>query len=78
MKKQLVLLISITFLSFFLVANVVAQDQKKVETKAKTEQVKKEVPSKCATCPSAATCAEKKAAPVEAVTKDKKKVAKKK
>ena len=78
MKKQLALLVSITFLSFFLVINVMAQDQKKVDKKAKTETVKKEVPAKCKACPSAAKCLDKKETPAKKTTKAKKKTTKKK
>ena len=73
MKKQLVLLFSIVFLSFFLVINVSAQEKKKVVEKAKIE-----VPSKCKGCPSLKKCTGDTTTPVKAVIKNKKKVSDKK
>lgn len=73
MKKQIVLLFSIIFLSFFLVINVAAQDKKKV-----VEKAKKEIPAKCKGCPSLKTCTGDTTNPVKAVVKTKKKVSDKK
>ena len=64
MKKRIILLSSIIVLSFFVVNSVVAQEKPQEPKKAKTEMVKKDVSSKCGSCPSLAKC--NKEAAVEA------------
>ena len=59
MKKRILFLASVTLLSFIFVMGASAQekvqDTKKV-AKAKTELTKKEIPAKCAACPSLTKC----------------------
>lgn len=59
MKRRIVLLASLTLLSFIFVAGVLAQDQAQVvkkDVKAKKALVKQEIPKKCAECPSLSKC----------------------
>ncbi len=56
MKKRIILLTTTLILSFFVVNSVVAQDKPQEPKKAKTEMVKKDVSSKCGSCPSLAKC----------------------
>jgi len=56
MKKRIILLSSMVILSFFVVNSVVAQEKPQEPKKAKTEMVKKDVSSKCGSCPSLAKC----------------------
>ncbi len=57
MKKRIILLSSITLLSFFMVTSVVAQEKTQdVKKTAKTEMVKKDISKKCKACPSLSKC----------------------
>ncbi|MCK5136799.1 MAG: hypothetical protein KAR19_13495 [Bacteroidales bacterium] len=57
MKKRVIQLSSIIFLSFFMIASVVAQEKPQdVKKKAKTEMVKKDISKKCKGCPSLEKC----------------------
>lgn len=59
MKKRIILLSSITLLSFFIVTSVVAQEKTndvEKKAKAKTEIVKKDISSKCKGCPTLDKC----------------------
>lgn len=57
MKKRIILLSSITLLSFFLVTNAVAQEKTKESKKiVKKEMVKKDISSKCQGCPTLDKC----------------------
>lgn len=57
MKKRIILLSSITLLSFFMITSVVAQEKTQdVKKKAKTEMVKKDISKKCAGCSSLSKC----------------------
>lgn len=77
MKKKLILLGSITVLSFVIIAIVITQNQEKVDDKVELEHVKAEIPAKCVACPTKDKCLDYKVAPAEAGTKVKKKVVKK-
>lgn len=64
MKKKITLLSGIILLSFFMAGSIVAQEttqDKKKEAKAKTEMTKKDMSSKCKTCPSLSECTSKAA-----------------
>lgn len=59
MKRRIVLLASLTLMSFMFVAGALAQDQAQVvkkDVKAKKALVKQEIPKKCGECPSLAKC----------------------
>ena len=62
MKKRIILLSSITLLSFFLVTNAVAQEKTKESKKiVKKEMVKKDISKKCKACPSLSKCTSEEA-----------------
>ena len=57
MKKRIILLSSITLLSFFLVTNAIAQEKAKESKKiVKKEMVKKDISGKCGGCPTLDKC----------------------